>query len=263
MIEIIFLSWVCPVCTWWLIPFLIGAWLLGWFFGGIDKKRLLKQINDLEQKVFNLRGKKARLEKVSSTLRTALDNSDSKNHVLREQHATLESRMTACTVANEKLVLEMKSFSTNKIEEIEVEEMVQEISFAQEQEVTVSEVLPDDGSDNVDMIIGERDLSNVPFMKDDFKIIEGIGPKIELILKAAKIDTWGKLSDVSLDRLNQIMKTAGPRFEVNKPDSWPIQARYAEAGAWDKLVAYQRKLNLGKVVESKNSSSKLGRMFEA
>ncbi len=266
MIKVVLLVWFCPVCTAWLIPILGGAWLLGWYFGGRDNRKLNLQMNDLKQNNFDLNEKNVALEKINATITSSLDENDAKMHNLVEENEILVAKLNACSAKNEKLALEMKSFSTHKIEEIEVLETTQKATEMQSAEIPVAEVMPDDNSaDDVDMIIGERDISDIPFLKDDLKIIEGIGPKIERILKAAKVDTWKKLSDTTVTRLNQISKTAGPRFQIHKPDSWPIQARYADAGAWDKLVAYQKKLNMGKVLEekAKNANSKVGRMFKS
>ncbi len=268
MIKIILLAWICPVCTWWLLPILLGAWALGWYFGGDGKKKLLQKYNELDQKFIDISEKNNGLESINATITNSLDDKDAKLHSITENHEILVAKLNACVAKNEKLALEMKTFSTKKIEEVEVVGSIQKAIRMQGDNAPeiISEALPDDdSSEDIDIIIGERDISDVPFLKDDLKIIEGIGPKIERILKAAKIDTWEKLSETTVTRLNQILNTAGPRFKMHKPDSWPIQARYAEAGAWDKLVSYQKKINMGKVLEEKKKSanSKLGRLFKS
>lgn len=262
----ILLTWICPVCTWWLMPILLGTWALGWYFGGDGKKKLLQRYNELNNKFTDISEKNKGLESINTTITASLDEKDAKLHNITEKHEILVAKLNACVANNERIALEMKTFSTKKIEEVEVVGSIQKaIRMQGDDSEIISEVLPDDdSSEDIDIIIGERDISDVPFLKDDLKIIEGIGPKIERILKAAKIDTWDKLSETTVTRLNQILKTAGPRFKMHKPDSWPIQARYADAGAWDKLVSYQKKINMGKIMEEKKKSanSKLGRLFK-
>lgn len=70
---------------------------------------------------------------------------------------------------------------------------------------------------------------------DDLKVVEGIGPKIETLLKDAGINDWKALSETSVERINSILEEAGPRFQLAKPDTWPKQAGLAAAGKWKEL----------------------------
>ena len=81
---------------------------------------------------------------------------------------------------------------------------------------------------------------------DDLKIIEGIGPKIEELLKAGGIETWVALSEAPVDRLKEILDAAGPRYQMHNPGTWPAQAKFAAAGDWEELKEYQDMLIGGK-----------------
>ncbi len=81
---------------------------------------------------------------------------------------------------------------------------------------------------------------------DDLKIIEGIGPKIDKLLKAAGINTFGDLAKASADKVREILDAAGSSFNLADPDSWAKQAKLAAAGKWDELTAYQDKLKGGR-----------------
>ncbi len=78
--------------------------------------------------------------------------------------------------------------------------------------------------------------------KDDLKAIEGIGPKIEKLLKENGIDTWEKLSQTSTVKLKEILESAGSRFQLAFPETWPKQASLAAQGKWDALEKYQNEL---------------------
>jgi len=82
--------------------------------------------------------------------------------------------------------------------------------------------------------------------QDDLKAIEGIGPKIESLLKNAGISTWQTLSETSTDKINEILKAAGPNFSLADPGTWPKQAEMVAQGRWDELDGYQDFLNGGK-----------------
>lgn len=83
---------------------------------------------------------------------------------------------------------------------------------------------------------------------NDLKIIEGVGPKIEQLLKENGIGTWEDLSNASTDRLKEILDAAGSRYQIHDPSTWPAQARFAAAGQWDDLKDYQEMLIGGRDV---------------
>ncbi|MCK6694159.1 MAG: hypothetical protein L6Q97_18915 [Thermoanaerobaculia bacterium] len=82
--------------------------------------------------------------------------------------------------------------------------------------------------------------------RDDLKIVEGIGPKIEELLFKAGITTYGQLAATSVQQLKDILTNAGPRFVMHDPGTWSAQALLAANGEWDNLKAYQDFLNAGK-----------------
>lgn len=81
---------------------------------------------------------------------------------------------------------------------------------------------------------------------DDLEIVEGIGPKIAQVLKAAGIDTWLALAETSADKIREILDGAGSAFQMHDPSTWPAQARLAGNGDLDGLKKLQDELNAGK-----------------
>lgn len=84
------------------------------------------------------------------------------------------------------------------------------------------------------------------FKKDDLKVVEGIGPKIEQLMHNGGITTWAEMAAASVERLQQILDSAGDRFRLADPGTWPKQAGMAEAGQWKELDEYQDFLQGGK-----------------
>jgi cytoskeletal protein RodZ len=82
--------------------------------------------------------------------------------------------------------------------------------------------------------------------KDDLKIIEGIGPKIEELFHNAGILTFAQLASSSVDRLKEILQAAGPRYQMHDPTTWPTQSELASTGKWTELKTLQDELNKGK-----------------
>ena len=83
---------------------------------------------------------------------------------------------------------------------------------------------------------------------DNLKLIEGIGPKIEQILKRRGIKTFEQLGASKVGELREILKKAGSRYSLAEPKTWPRQARYAAKGQMAKLKEYQDKLKGGREV---------------
>ncbi len=81
---------------------------------------------------------------------------------------------------------------------------------------------------------------------DDLKKIEGIGPKISELLQNNGIKTFGDLENADVEKLKEILESAGPRYRIHDPSTWPEQSALAAAGKWDELKALQDVLDGGK-----------------
>lgn len=85
----------------------------------------------------------------------------------------------------------------------------------------------------------------------DLTIIEGIGPKIAEVLKAAGIYSMENLSKTKASKLQQLLKDAGGKYNFADPTSWPEQATLAAAGKMEELKAWQDELLGGRTKKSK------------
>ncbi|MEL6717305.1 MAG: 50S ribosomal protein L27 [Bacteroidota bacterium] len=81
---------------------------------------------------------------------------------------------------------------------------------------------------------------------DKLTKIEGIGPKIESLLKDAGITTFALLSEADPEKIREILLAAGNRYKMHNPTTWPKQAALAAADKWDELKEYQDRLDGGK-----------------
>jgi len=90
--------------------------------------------------------------------------------------------------------------------------------------------------------------SSTPEGVDDLVRIEGIGPKINELLRAEKITTFAQLAAASVERLKEILRVAGPRFKTWDPTTWPEQAALAAKGDWAAFDQLTRELKGGRRV---------------
>lgn len=81
---------------------------------------------------------------------------------------------------------------------------------------------------------------------NDLKVVEGIGPKIDGLFKAAGINTWSDLAATSEARMREILEAAGDRYRLADPGSWAQQAKLAAEGRWEELNTLQGELKGGK-----------------
>jgi len=81
---------------------------------------------------------------------------------------------------------------------------------------------------------------------DDLTKIEGIGPKIAELLKAAGIVTFKDLAAAKAATVKSILDAAGKRFQMHDPSTWAEQSKLAANGEWEKLAKLQDALKGGK-----------------
>ncbi|MEO1258460.1 MAG: hypothetical protein AAFZ15_06670 [Bacteroidota bacterium] len=108
----------------------------------------------------------------------------------------------------------------------------------------------DDWVGQATALIGTVEEVKVPpgIKPDNLKIVEGIGPKIEKLLKDNGIADLLALSTAEEKRLREILFEAGSRYRIHDPTSWPGQAALAVAGKMDELTALQDRLKGGRDV---------------
>ena len=122
-------------------------------------------------------------------------------------------------------------YFTECIEEEVIEAPVQKKEVRQEVEASVMNAVP----------------QKTASLEDDLKIVEGIGPKIESILKSSGIKTFDELSKAIPDQIRDILKeNGGDRYAFHDPTTWPDQAKLAAEGRMDELAEYQDFLNGGR-----------------
>ena len=92
-----------------------------------------------------------------------------------------------------------------------------------------------------------KNVFDKKIIADDLKIIEGIGPKIESILKKNKIDSWYKLSNTAAEDVTTMMlRDGGERYRIHDPGTWAQQSALAFEGKWEELKKLQDELDGGK-----------------
>jgi small subunit ribosomal protein S1 len=83
-------------------------------------------------------------------------------------------------------------------------------------------------------------------VSDNFKKIEGIGPKMEQIIKDSGIMSYAQLAGSTADHLREVLAAAGNRYKKFDPTTWPEQAQLASEDKWEELKTLQDQLHGGR-----------------
>ncbi len=90
---------------------------------------------------------------------------------------------------------------------------------------------------------------SVGIIKDDLKLVEGIGFKIQEILNKNGVFNFKQLSELEPITIKGFLEAAGTRFAMHDPSTWPKQAELAKDCEWPALRRLQDELDKGKVVK--------------
>jgi len=208
-------------CFFWfaLLPLLIGA-LIGWLLAQGRIRRLSDQLattrGDLDRT-------KAELNQTSSdlsTLKYQYEELEKENQQLRTRVGSLRGDVDVLTT---------------KLKEIDPDILASGALGLSSAGAGVDFGLRAQG-------IAWGDL----FTNDNLQVVEGIGPKVEEVLKANGINNWSDLAATSEDRLRQVLTDAGLAITIASAGTWPRQAELARDGKWAELLEYQKFLDDGR-----------------
>ena len=116
----------------------------------------------------------------------------------------------------------------------------------------------DDSADNSSSSSGSSKKSIYRGLKsDNLQIIEGIGPKMESVLKENGVSSHSDLAEQSPDSLQAILGKYGDKYKIIDPTTWAQQAGYAARGDYDGMIDLQKKLDTGKDNAAGITASKL------
>lgn len=101
---------------------------------------------------------------------------------------------------------------------------------------------------------GQVDEAASDVEPDDLTAIEGVGPKIDGILKAAGYQTYNQLAQADVEHIRGVLAEAGSRYKLAVPDTWPEQAVLAAKGEWETLEALHDSLAGGRRADDEGES---------
>lgn len=262
--------------------FFIGLWL-GWVLWGRLKELADKLKIDNQSLTVTLDAIRAEMESLKT--RAVVAESDNSNYIsqvaslnreiesLREKHASLETEVAEVQNRNRQVETELGlSFTPDT-------PIADDIPF--EIKETIAETLAPEEKEPAPVPVAEPELPAPPVFtieptpleepkptkankqksaaslepqpasdlspdRDDLTVIEGIGPKIQMLLNQYGIFSYRQLAEADVARLKEILAAAGPQLAMHDPGTWPSQANLAANDQWDTLKSVQGFLKGGK-----------------
>lgn len=244
--DILFLDTFLGLPCWllWLLASLLSG-LLGYLIGRAQYKPCCDKIADAEAEVKKLHAGITDWEAKYRELQYKFDELDKDKTALRASLNQCEADKAALDAKLTLAASEPKTTETSRDVNLGA------LGFA---DGGTKDIAPASGSGttNYAAIVGQ----------DNLQIVEGIGPKIEQLLKNAGYTTWAALAAGKYDDLKKVLTDAGPRYRIHDPKSWPDQAKLAAEGKWDELIHYQKFLDAGREsVGDFQSDSKLEKLI--
>ncbi len=97
---------------------------------------------------------------------------------------------------------------------------------------------------------------------DNLQIVEGIGPKMDEVLKKYGVGNWAALAGNTPNELREILDKENPkRYKIIDPTTWSDQAQLAVDGKWQQLITMQKALDTGKTDTLGETDSKLEKIM--
>ena len=81
---------------------------------------------------------------------------------------------------------------------------------------------------------------------DNLQVIEGIGPKMEEVLKENGVSDFEKLENLTPSEIRAILDRYGDKYKIIDPTTWPQQAAMAKNRNWEGLIQLQKSLDTGR-----------------
>ncbi|WP_394991916.1 DivIVA domain-containing protein [Emticicia sp.] len=134
------------------------------------------------------------------------------------------------------------------VEEIEVETPVEDVPTNIESGQSSSGNNLTEVIDNEEVLVEKSTKIEEP-KTDELDIIEGIGPKIAMLLYDSGIFTFRDLAITPVYKIEEILELAGSQFARHDPSTWTQQAKLAAEGRWDDLEALKGLLIRGREPE--------------
>lgn len=201
---------------WWILPF-----LLGWLFGRTLMAKWKRMYEDADAELRKLRKK-------YSSLETDIKDCEKSKHELKSELALKKGRIQE---------LETKIDRKGDVAKSSIAATPMVAAMAPTAKVDESTVEKVEKAKTPSKPKSDKYAKLKP---TNLQIIEGIGPKMESVLKENGITTWAELSGKTTDDVQAILNKYGDKYKIIDPSEWVVQAKLASQADWEGLIVNQK-----------------------
>ena len=162
------------------------------------------------------------------------------NNDCDERIEKLQTELDACKLKKTALESDLSSTKASLATSISNATAASSLATKQEPITTPEVVLIPFDADAAKAVFGKK------IKQDNLTVVEGIGPKIQELFHNNGVKTWKALSECSIEKCQEVLKSGGDRFKMHKPGTWPKQSKLAYEGKWEELLNWQDQLDGGK-----------------
>ncbi len=229
--------------------FLLGTAMLGFLFSWFVRQLFL----DNKEVAFQKTNETLAGQVLANTALTVMiDKLEGEKAALFERVEDFNRENASLKRSQKTLLTKLKEKPIEAVEPVPLETVTKVKTIG---ELSLSKVKPSSTPKMVKM-------DTPPIWPANLQIIEGIGPKIELVLREAGIRTWESLAVTPVKQLVETLKSHA-LHHIHNPQTWPEQARLASRNEWPKLIYLQKKLKGNQTANGKKDSpSKLERWLK-
>ncbi len=225
------ISWFCVFLSW-LLPFLLGL-LLGWLIWS----RFKSMYNNLYSKHKTLKNDHISLEEKYKVYQEKLRICEEKRNEHVSKIALLEGMLDECKKGQAQLM--------------KTKEESQKMGITVPQPETQASAS-----------IGIKADKFAVLKEDNLQVIEGIGPKLNKFLNSKGINRWSDIASKNPKEIKDLLASEGNKYRIIDPETWVKQAKLANEGKWNELIALQKVLDTGKTNQtSEETDSKVEKML--
>lgn len=220
----------------WLLPFLLGL-LAGW---GIWSK-YKSMVSDLEGEINSLRRKISSLEEDLAACQSRRADVESELALVKGRIREMEADIKTRDLSTDSFSSGSGKDSSSGVSGIDAGAMASgfaagAVAGGGKKEVVSTKKPSGGGSQNI----------YAALKHDNLQVIEGVGPKMESVLKEKNVKTHSDVAGKSSDQLRELLDSYGDKYRIIDPKTWPQQAALAARGEWDDLIALQKTLDTGR-----------------
>ena len=238
----------------WLLPLLLGM-LLTWLYW---KNKYSNMVTEYNGKIKGLNGRIKSLEGDLAECSAKRAELEGDLAITKGRMREIESDMKSLKASAE---ADRKKIAEAKKESINVADIATPLAASE-----TSGIVPDNTSNASTKTTSDptpapsnsgKKSIYAGIKSDNLQIIEGIGPKMESVLKENGVNTHAELASQSPDSLRTILAKYGDKYKIIDPTTWAQQAGYAAKDDWDGMIDLQKKLDAGKDNAAGVTDSKL------